>query len=141
MPKVSDAFPSKHMKANVDVPEEGQIVLTIRDAEMVAFDDGNKIVLYFNETDKGFVVNKTNSNTLVNLLKSDDTDDWVGHRIALFSTEVEYGGKMVPAIRVRSRLPKDTRDNPNTVKPAAKSAIKPAVVQQDDDEDDSDIPF
>lgn len=140
MPKLSQAFPSKYLKADVDVPEEGSLVVTITGADFETVGQGDnadqKLVLYFRETEKGLVLNKTNGTTIGGLLQSDDTDDWIGKRIALISADVQYGTEMMRGIRVSKRLPKDT---PN---PAAKPKIaKPADPQPDDDADDSDIPF
>jgi hypothetical protein len=143
MAKLSDAFPSRYLKADVDVPDDGQLVVTIRDADFETVGQGDsaeqKLVLYFQETSKGLVLNKTNGTTIAGLLKSDDTDDWIGRKIALVSLDVQYGAEMTRGIRVSKRLP---RDNPSAVKPAApasgaKLSTKPEIT----DQDDSDIPF
>jgi hypothetical protein len=145
MAKLSDAFPSKYLKADVDVPEEGTLPLTIRRVEFEEIGQGkdaaDKLVVYFEEASKGLVLNKTNATTISGLLKSDDTDDWAGHKIALISADVQYGTEMMRGIRVSKRLPKD---NPSAVKPAAptssggaKLSTKPEIT----DQDDSDIPF
>lgn len=114
MPKVSDAFPSNYLKADVDVPdlEDGGIVLTIKTADMVEFDDGQKLALYFEEIPKGLILNKTNANTLTDLFKSDDTDDWEGRKVKLYAKDVEYQGKITRGIRVATRLPKNGKPAP-----------------------------
>jgi hypothetical protein len=52
-----------------------------------------KPVVSFRETDKTFVLNKTNSNTIAGLY-GNETDQWVGKQIVLFPTEVEFQGAM-----------------------------------------------
>lgn len=64
-----------------------------------------KPVVYFEETDKGLLLNKTNANTIAQL-HGPETDGWPGKQITLFATDVDFGGKMTLAIRVRMRAPK-----------------------------------
>ena len=65
-----------------------------------------KFILYFKEVEKGLVLNATNMNTLYAVLKSDESDDWIGKRITLYEKEdVEFGGKLVSAIRIRPKAP------------------------------------
>lgn len=80
-------------------------------------------VIYFTDLDKGLVCNKTNAKLIAKALNSDDTEEWVGKVIYLYSTEVEFGGDMVDGIRVRPRAPK--------------AAPQPKSTDSDDDE----IPF
>jgi hypothetical protein len=143
MAKLSDAFPSKYLKADVDVPDDGQLVVTIRDADFETVGQGDaaeqKLVLYFQETAKGLVLNKTNGTTIAGLLKSDDTDDWIGRKIALVSLDVQYGAEMTRGIRVSKRLP---RDNPSAVKPAAPTTSGGAKLSgKPEPAEDDDIPF
>lgn len=114
MPKVSDAFPSSYLKADIDVPdlEDGGVVLTIKTADMVQFDDGDKLAVYFEEVAKGLILNKTNANTLTDLFKSDDTDDWEGRKVKLYAKDVEYQGKITRGIRVATRLPGKAKPAP-----------------------------
>jgi hypothetical protein len=109
MAKISEAFPSKYLKADDDVPDiaEGGLVVTITKAEFETIGQGSeaadKIVLYFAEHKKGLVLNKTNANTLTKLFNSDDTDDWIDRRCRLVATDVEFKGDMMRGIRVSSR--------------------------------------
>lgn len=112
---VNSLFPSKYLRA-ADL--EGDTAFTIRDVlmELIGQDDeAAKPVLYFDEVEQGMVLNKTNAGSISTVLKSSDTDDWVGKQITIFPTQVDFGGKQVEAIRVRiraipaalARLPKD----------------------------------
>lgn len=86
-------------------------VLTIESyqLETLKSQDGQeqeKWVLYFRETDQGFALNKTNGTIISTVLGSQEMDNWIGQRITLYTKEdVEMGGKMMSAIRVRSKKP------------------------------------
>jgi len=120
--KYSDAFPSKYMKAD-DLQGTDRIV-TIHSVDFEDFTDPKtrrtetKPVLRFREkAAKDLVLNRTNFKTL-SILLGDETDNWEGQQIVLYSTRVESFGEMVDAIRIRER------------KPAAAAAVKPAPQPQ-----------
>jgi hypothetical protein len=50
------------------------------------------------------VLNKTNADT-ISRLHTPETDNWIGKRIALFATEVDFAGKQTLALRVRMKAP------------------------------------
>lgn len=60
-----------------------------------------KLVLSFVGKEKQFVLNKTNATTIAEALGTPDTDNWTGKEIKIFPTKVQYGDKMVDAIRVK----------------------------------------
>jgi hypothetical protein len=65
-----------------------------------------KFVVYFEELEKGLVLNTTNMNMLYKLLQSDDSDNWQGQCITLYTKDdIEYGGDLVSGIRIRSKKP------------------------------------
>lgn len=65
-----------------------------------------KFVLFFREHEKGMILNATNMNTLYKLFNSDDSDDWAGKRIAIYTKEdIEMGGELVPGLRIRPKHP------------------------------------
>jgi hypothetical protein len=136
--KLGAAFPSKWLKS--EDCEDEDLVLTIRRAEMEDVQGQgsteSKLVLHFDETDKGLIVNKTNGKAVAKL-HGDDTDDWLGKRIALYATEVEFGGETMLGIRVRLKAPKAGPA------PAATGAARPkagaTTIPDADDEDD--VPF
>src|SRR5262249_10797846 len=70
--------------------------------------DDFKPVVYFNGKEKGVVLNKTNSYTIATAY-GDETNDWFGNEVILFSVMTEYGGKHTPAIRVRIPTARDNR--------------------------------
>jgi len=111
--KISNAFPSEYLRA-IDL--NGRNVMVVIDrAEMAELSGGDhKPVLYFKGKEKGLILNKTNANNIA-AVYGDDTDDWEGKELILFSAMVDMQGKTVPAIRVRAPMPKD---RPSKPKPA-----------------------
>jgi hypothetical protein len=132
MPKVSETY-GKYLKALVDVPKEGR-VYTILAVEPVDFDDGPKLNVTFKGSDKTLVCNRTNASIIAEL-HGDDTDDWIGQRITLYATKVDFSGKRVDAIRVRDQVPVPQ----GATKPAA--APTPDPDNADADDDGSAAPF
>jgi hypothetical protein len=124
---VNQAFPSKYLKADGDLPEEGNLILTMDRVELEDVGSADKTeikpVLYFRDHEKGLVVNKTNGSTIAGLY-GPETDDWGGKKIALFSQEVDFQGRQVLAIRVRMK-------KPQTAAPAPAPAPK---VEEDEDD-------
>jgi hypothetical protein len=108
MPSYKETYKSNSLKAE-DLKGKRRN-LTISDIEIKKFgDDGDKLVVSFEETDKTFVLNKTNCATLESLLNSDDTDDWIGHKITLRPDMTQFNGKTMPCIRVDSELPEQPK--------------------------------
>lgn len=106
--KTNDVFPSKFLKAEDDIFDNGaEVIATIKDVvkEKMGRGDEEKPVMYFKELPKGFVVNKTNWSVIEKLLKADDSDDWIGEKIALTTMEVDSFGGIVRAIRVKPTKP------------------------------------
>lgn len=146
MAKLSDLFPSKYLKAQVDVIEGENVTATIAAVTIDEFENNgkkeHKPVLELEEFDKPMVCNKTNSGT-IGAMYGDDTDDWVGKKITLMSMEVKGpNATLVDSIVVSKRKPVV----------AAKAAPKraPAKVTQADADEASaehaaagadDIPF
>jgi hypothetical protein len=75
-------------------------------------DKQKKPVLYFKKIQRGLVLNRTNSNTIAKAY-GDDTTNWPGKPVELFSTQVQFKSEMVDAIRVRI---------PKAEQPAAEAA-------------------
>lgn len=131
----NDAFPSKYLRA-ADIPDEGR-VFTIKDVEEEDFkNDGEtetKIIVYFRESEKGLILNKTNGNTFFDLC-GEDTDDWPGKKVRLLSSITTFQGKPTPCIRVSTKAV--------ATKKAAPAAV-PVITQNDVEaaEGDDDIPF
>ncbi len=113
MPKTSEMRESKFLK-QTDVGRgalgtiEGCVQMNVAkegaDPEM-------KWCLTFTDIDKPFVLNATNIQLCQRICDSDDTDDWIGKRIVLYTDPtVSYAGKLTGGIRVRA--PKATAPPP-----------------------------
>lgn len=128
--KIGELTQSKFLEA-ADFPEPA--LLTIRDVtkENVAKPNEPKKergVMFFDEREKGLVLNATNLKRAAAACGSDDTDDWLGKKIVCYYDEnVEFGGDLVGGLRLR----------------APKSAAKPAPKPPTDTfaDMDEDVPF
>jgi len=127
MPKLSEVFSGSFLKAE-DITKPTTV--TISDAELKEFDDGNKLLLKFKGAEKALIVNRTNANVIAEVLDSDNTDDWIGKRITLEVRKVDFQGKRVPAIRVSDEPPQQVQ----------RQAAPPPPADDADDDSDS-IPF
>ena len=111
--KVGDLF--QYLSAEMFVGNR-DVVMTISLVEITELENQRgkqeRAILYFKETAKGLVVgNKTNVRQLVNLF-GPETDNWVGHRVALFTTEVTAFGKTMQSIRIRDFEPHSEKKQP-----------------------------
>ena len=114
---INEVFPSKYLKA-ADL-QGRQVTVKIRSAEQELMGNDRKLVVYFDGKEKGLVCNKTNANNIAHLY-GQDTNDWTGNEITLFEAMVDFQGKTVPSIRVKSpqRGGKQTAPRPPVQAPA-----------------------
>jgi hypothetical protein len=112
---IDKAFAGNFLKAD-DIEEDTTLLISKVAIETVGTDE--RPIVYFDGYEKGLVLNKTNKETIKGLYGK-ETDDWIGNKITLFTTEVDYQGKQVMAIRVRMKAPK-------TSAPAAKQDMTTA---------------
>jgi hypothetical protein len=65
-----------------------------------------KLVLFFDGTQKGLVLNMTNGDALYDMTGDDDPEEWIGQRVELYVDDtVAYVGKRIGGGRLRK--PKD----------------------------------
>lgn len=154
MPRMDQLFPSKWLSAAELVDEDGDaadMILTIKTCKLESLEVPGqpaveKPVLYFEEIEKGFVLNKTNGKSIA-ALYGNDTDDWEGKPVTLYATEVNFQGTMTPTIRVRSMAPKKAKPATLRTPPATLTPKNPGPLvrtgsaAQNDDIVDQDIPF
>lgn len=101
--RVSQAFPSKYVKA-ADLQDRAHL-LTIRAVTMEDVGGGDtKPVLYFQNAEKGVVLNRTNAETIA-FCYTDETDNWIGKQIEVYPDTTHFQGKLVPCVRVRRPMP------------------------------------
>lgn len=104
--KISEEFPSKYLKASDLQNRDVKVIMANVEREKLG--DDMKLVLYFKGKEKGVVLNKTNSNTIVDAY-GDDTDEWYDQELILFSVMVDFQGKVGPAIRCRVPTARDRK--------------------------------
>ena len=118
-----------------DLEEGERTIVTIKTAEEVAFPSGDTVpVLAFLELDQKLTLNKTRVKKCVELL-GEDTDDWVGKKIALYPVDVQFNGKTMPGVAIAAPPKKKSAVTTATEK------AKPDVKFMDDEEDDDNNPF
>jgi hypothetical protein len=128
---ISAEFPSKYVKAADLGGREVKVIM--QNVEREKLGDDMKLILYFKGKERGLVLNKTNSNTIVDGY-GDDTEDWFDQPLILFSVMVDFQGKVGPAIRCRVPTAKDNRQTPKV------DPISTGPARSDPMDDDS-IPF
>lgn len=135
---IESAFPSTYLKA-ADLQGRTASV-TIRNVVMETVGQDQKPIIYFNGKEKGMVLNRTNANT-ISMVYGQNTDDWQGGEIQLFTAMVDFQGRSVEAIRVRipPRKPATANIVPNARERA--EANPPAPRPGADDGFDDEIPF
>ena len=131
--KVSEAFPSKYLKAADLGGKTWMLTISNVTVEDVGTEEKSerKMVMYFNEAAKGVVMNRTNASEL-ELVYGDETDHWIGKKVELFSVLVPFQGKNVEGIRMRatrpSAAPGGTLGGVNPLSGAAPAAMAPAAM-------------
>jgi hypothetical protein len=60
-----------------------------------------KAVVYFQNKQKGIVLNKTNAKKIIEISGSALTEEWHGTQIKIYPTETEFGGETVDCIRIK----------------------------------------
>jgi hypothetical protein len=97
------AFPSKNLKQEDIGDKHVRVVMARVVVETVGQGDDQeqKPVLYFKGHDKGLVLNRTNADTITDIVGTDEMDDWGGKAIVLYvDRNVMMGGKRVGGIRI-----------------------------------------
>jgi hypothetical protein len=102
-----------------------------------------KPVVYFLGKGKGLILNRTNADSIASILGTDETDDWQGQQVVLYTDhKIQFGSKRVSGIRI-TKVPKAAPSRP----------VRPVEPEPEDDggareaiaetfqADDSDVPF
>jgi len=133
--KYAEAFPSQWLTAD-DV--EGDLVVTISSDSPVEYREfkapgkatpDSKPVLFFKapKGTKPLILNKTNWKTIGQVLGSDDTDNWAGQAVTLYTTTVDSFGETMMGIRVRPQKPRvvhTTKSNPRPLPPPQETSYE-----------------
>ena len=97
--KVSDVYGGQYLKAAMIGEDRFRMEIKRVAEELVGQEEDRKLVVYFVGTDKGLVLNATNANTLA-AAYGDDTNNWAGKVLTLFTEWTEYGGNRMKGLRV-----------------------------------------
>lgn len=140
--KRSDFFPSNYLTAE-DLPNEGMVV-TIHHLETGKMRDGKvKPIMFFDELEKGLVINVTKFK-LLEKLHGDESDDWTDKRITIYPSETTMEGEVVPCINIKNKIPKPAvkvAENGKRTKSATPTApVKAREPGDDDGVEDEDDP-
>lgn len=125
MPPISKMIESKYIKTG-DIEadgEDGQLDLTIADIrpEDLKVDGGEtkkKWVCYFEEVERGLVLNTTNTKKLAEVCGSELSENWPGNRVRLYVTPVQFRGDQVNAIRIKAARPSRQAQSPGDRAPS-----------------------
>ena len=97
---INDAYASKYLKAADLLGKEYRVIIGGVAMEQVVEEEPDKPILHFQGGKKGMVLNKTNAMEMQSAL-GDETADWVGAPIVLFTAKVQFNGKVVDGLRIR----------------------------------------
>lgn len=128
---MQDFLGSNYLKAS-DYPTPALLTVVSVLQEEVGQDKETKVVMYFQSTPKGLILNKTNIGNMIDITSSSDSDHWIGKKVVLYTdSEVRFQGKRTPALRVRAPKPQAPQRNA----PPVAAPVVPDPVQTDE------IPF
>lgn len=83
--------------------------------------------LIFNELEKPMILKSTNAQLIASILKSEETDDWIGKKVVLYNDpNVVMKGKVTGGLRVRAPKTKAVAAE------AAPKAVNPLTEEDDD---------
>lgn len=113
MPKASELFPSKYLKA----ADLGGKYVTAVLGKIEVIDIGGegkpgdmKPVVHLRNRSKQLVLNKTNTMVLAKAF-GDELNDWSGEEIEIYPDTVPMNGQIVDCIRVRKPIERDFDDD------------------------------
>lgn len=111
MAKIGEMIESKYLK-QADVEEETEVTVVKVGKLNVAREDQEpemKWAIRFQEFKKPMVLNSTNIQLLAKACGSDDSDDWAGKKVTVYSDpNVSFGGKLVGGLRIKVPIKKKT---------------------------------
>ena len=131
------AFPSRFLKAG-DLNGK-PLTLTIASAAYETLKnhkgaDEQKLCVGFLKTKKLLVVNVTNFDAITDATGEADSDNWPGHKIEVYPSEVQIGSETKPCLRVRAPDQAELKAKPTATK-------RPTKTPPPDDDMDDAIPF
>ncbi len=114
MVRKKDVFVKKHLTP--DDLEGKSVNIAIKDVRQVSVYDFkkkakvNKFAMFFPATKKYMILNETNWDLLTEIFGSDDSEDWLGHKVVIFVEEIMVAGKPMRTLRFTDSPDKNTVD-------------------------------
>jgi hypothetical protein len=131
-----DLFPSRYFKAD-DLPRAGlPVKIEGVTRERIGQEQKDKPVITFVNQTKSLVMNKTNYESIADILGNGDTDTWPGRIIVLFPDKTSYAGKPTPCVRVKKYMKPAAiaaKPQPTEIDPPPAESV-PADHDQDEEE-------
>lgn len=104
MPNINQMMPSKYLKKE-DFPQPALVTIrafTTANVAQQGQPEEKKWIMHFEELENGLVMNSTNLQLAAAAIGSEETEDWVGHKVVLYNDpNVSFGGKLMGGIRIR----------------------------------------
>ena len=108
MPHINDLKESKYLKQS-DIGRGALVTikgLMKKNIAKPGDEQEFRWLVFFNELEKPLVLNSTNAQLAARVCGSENTDDWTGKQIVLYTDpNVSYAGKLVGGIRIRAPKP------------------------------------
>ena len=128
---INNSFPSDYLKSG-DIVDDETMTLTVNNVETRSIGQGEneqeKPVVFFDEVEKGLVLNKTNAG-IISEMYGPETDGWIGKKLTLFVAQVDFQGKPTQALRVKLRKNLPNRQQTSSKGQAVKTATPAEVVE------------
>ena len=108
MPHINDLKESKYLKQS-DIGRGALVTvkgLMQKNIAKKGEEPEHRWLVFFNELEKPLVLNSTNAQLAARVCGSENTDDWTGRQLVLYTDpNVSYAGKLVGGIRIRAPKP------------------------------------
>lgn len=106
-------FMDKNYLGSWDVPDDGDLILTIDHAEQndVKNERGSerKLTLHFVERGyKPMILNTTNAKAIGKAYGTNKVEEWEGKKVSIYTTKVTAFGGTTDALRIRDYQPRET---------------------------------
>lgn len=134
MPSIHSYRESKFLKKD-DITRDTLVTIKRVENENAGTEEApeNKPCLYFQELDKGMILNWTNLQAAADACGSEMTEDWPGKQVVLYvDPNVSYQGKRTGGLRIRTPRRQAAQTAPQ---PADLPPVPPVEAYNDD------IPF
>lgn len=104
MPTIDEMFPSKFLRGGELEDPVTVTIESVQQEEVWNTSNGKekKWVLRVKGGTKGVIMSKTLAEQISTIIGSEDSKDWIGHKIVLFPIQIKVAGEMKTGIRARA---------------------------------------